>query len=201
MQISTRVVSSTQIILNQDDISAAIDAFVRAQASISDDAKVDIDFKGALEASSEISVEVISESLEGAVGNQVRERGKPAPGSGRTRRTKEEIAEDEEAEKAERAGNEPTPEPVAETKPNISATPEDRQDPAVEEPAAEVVETKADEPPFEPDNAVEETEPKPTTGLSIFTSTKTSAPPAPVAEEPTPEVKAKSLFANLTKPN
>lgn len=31
----------------------------------------------------------------------VRERGKPAPGSGRSRRTKEEIAEDEAAERAE----------------------------------------------------------------------------------------------------
>lgn len=63
-----------------------------------------------------------------------RERGKPAPGSGRSRRTKEEIAEDEAAEKAEQNAQ-----PVAETEPET-----------VVEPAAEVepekVETTADAP-------------------------------------------------------
>lgn len=57
-----------------------------------------------------------------------RERGKPSPG--RARRTKEEIAEDEAAEKAEASA--PAPEPVA-----LISTGEERIDPASPEDAAQ----------------------------------------------------------------
>lgn len=59
-----------------------------------------------------------------------RERGKPAPG--RARRTKEEIAEDEAADKADAANAEP-----AAPQPNITAEPENRVDPAEAEQDAE----------------------------------------------------------------
>lgn len=62
-----------------------------------------------------------------------RERGKPAPG--RARRTKEEIAEDEAADKADAANAEPQP--------NISAEPENRVDPA--EAAQDAEDEAADE--------------------------------------------------------
>lgn len=61
-----------------------------------------------------------------------RERGKPAPG--KSRRTKEEIAEDEAAE---------TSETVVAT--NISTTPEDRKDPANPETVAQDVADEAEE--------------------------------------------------------
>jgi len=57
-----------------------------------------------------------------------RERGKPSPG--RARRTKEEIAEDEAAEKADMLTPEVKLVDQTDTAPAISETPEDRQDPA-----------------------------------------------------------------------
>ena len=65
-----------------------------------------------------------------------RERGKPSPG--RARRTKEEIAEDEAADKADAAAAEQT-----EPQPNITAEPENRVDPA--EAAQDAEDEAADE--------------------------------------------------------
>lgn len=65
-----------------------------------------------------------------------RERGKPSPG--RARRTKEEIAEDEAADKADAANAEP-----AEPQPNITAEPENRVDPASEAEAEQDAEDEA----------------------------------------------------------
>lgn len=65
-----------------------------------------------------------------------RERGKPAPGSGRSRRTKEEIAEDEAAEKAEQNAQ-----PVAEAEPETVVEPMTEAGPEKVEAGPEKVET------------------------------------------------------------
>jgi hypothetical protein len=175
MQISTaRVVTVTQVILNQDELKEAVLAFIKAKVELAaaPDAKIDVEFadddKGDLAGFIDIT---------STAGDLPAE--KPAPTTkpaSKPRSTKPIPA--------------PAPLPAA----TIEAAPE----PEVK-----------DEPPFDVDPPKPETAPvqepakaKPVTATTkIFPDVSTSAPPPPPAAEVDPTVKAKSLFANLGKPN
>lgn len=184
MQISTKV--STQVILSQDELKAAAIEFVKTNMEVPTDAAFEVDFaddvKGDLTAIIDITGTISSA---------------PAPkAKASTRAAKATPAQVKPAEAADTA-----------TQANISASPEDRQDPDATPPfevdpepetQPEPEAAQAEEPAPAP-AAAAANDSKPATP-KIFPDTSSSAPVPPKAEED-PTVKAKSLFANLTRPN
>lgn len=186
MQISTKI--STQIVLNQDEIKEAIIDFVKAKTTLPADAKFDVEFEDDLQGDLSAIVDIAANSTEVPVSAVVEALKAQQPKSTRAPKV-----------------TAPKPqEPVAETeKPNISENPEDRQDPANPEDPPFDVDPPADgtavQDPPQTEKPAETPAPVVAAAPKIFPQTGTSAPTPPV-EEPDPATKAKSLFANLTKP-
>lgn len=185
MQISTQI--STQIILNQGELTEAIIEYIKARTDLPADSKFAVEFED--DVNSDLTAVVSITGSSAATGAPVvtpKAAAKPA------RAPKPAVV----AAPAVNANVVAT----VEEQPNITANPEDRKDP--------------NDPPFEVDPTTEsevvntaEAKPAETpTGLGtsaatkIFPDANTSAPTPPAVEEPDPKVKAKSLFANLAKP-
>lgn len=176
MKISTQI--TTQIVLNQAELTEAIIDYIKARTELPADSKFAVDFEDDTTTTPADLTAVVN--ITGSTGATV------APVT--TKATRKVSA------KAAPAAAPAEVETAPETTPNISAQPEDRKDPAVEAANDEV------SPPFDTEVAVPNFNgAAPEAAVKIFPETGTSAPSlATQSEEPPKPVK--SLFANLTKP-
>jgi hypothetical protein len=179
MQISTMI--STRVILSEAELKEAAIEFVKARTEVPADATFAVDFED--DNAGDLTAVVDITGTAGSAGTTTPAADKPKA----TRSPKTTVTK--------------TPEPAAETKAEEPPFVEDLV--SIEEAKVieqlKVEETQAEEVQVaepQPENAKVETK---SIGR-IFPETSTSAPPAPPPEEVDPAVKAKSLFANLSKP-
>lgn len=185
MQISTKV--STQVILTQDELKEAAIEFVKARTPVPSDATFVVDFADDQRGDLTAIIDITGTMLD--TGGKSR--------SSRAEKPKTAVVNTAPA---------PATTPVEE-KPNISSNPENRVDPGnQDEPENTAEEPLVDETGSAPQTPATTTPAAevgstPATGgpLKIFPNLHSSAPTPPKPEED-PTVKAKSLFANLTKP-
>jgi len=183
MQISTQVMTTTRIILNQKEIEDALIAYLRSKTEIPNNVKFDIDIGDNADKELEGEITIFGGS-DIPFDSPFTEDTKPAAepkrrgGKGTQAETRQTFTVPDEQEAVEDTDG--------------KTTGETRQ---VELPAT----VAANEP--KPDAPKVETEAKPAMiTAKIFPDPATSAAYTPVPAEPSPEVKAKSLFANLVKP-
>lgn len=186
MQISTQI--STQVILNQDDLTEAIIEYIKARTDLPADSKFAVDFEDDV---------VNPHDLTAVVNITAATNTAAAPATTSKPATTPRKAKPAAATAAPAPVTTVVEQPVEQ--PNISAAPEDRQDPnQPEDPPFDVEEpAKAAEIPVQA--VVKSLDSATSSTPKIFPDTTTSAP-TPKIEEVDPAVKAKSLFANLSKP-
>jgi len=187
MQISTKI--STQIVLSQDELKTAAIEFIKTRTEVPADATFEVDFADDTADTNLLTAIIDITGTIAAVTSAEKPARKPRADKSKpaeepnvaTTVTEANVNTTTMSEVLEAAG-------VTvgeEEKPNISTSPEDRQDPADSKPPFEI-----DPPDFSA-----------TKKAGIFGQTETSAPVIPNPEpEVDPATKAKSLFANLSKP-
>lgn len=193
MKISTQI--STQIILNQAELTEAIIEYIKARTDLPSDSKYAVDFEDDVANPNDLTAVVnITAATGGTVVPAATAPSKPAKTRNSTPRATA-PATVETAPVAEPVVTAADPDVdtalVNESRANITANPEDRQDPDTAEPLT------SEDVPFDVDTPAASGA-APVT--KIFAEAHTSAPPTPTEEEPDPATKVKSLFANLAKP-
>jgi hypothetical protein len=168
---------STQIVLNQDEMTEAVLAYVVAQGFVPEGATTEVAFDMGLSdgASSTVTIDAGEE----AKGEKKSESQANKPKVTRAPRKPAAAA-------VETVGGQQSQEPVSEP---LAATDNGGEG-----------QTQAEEPPFDVDTPAEvkEDAPAKTTAPAIFANAKSSA--APETPKPSPVMSAKSLFANLSPP-